>query len=225
MAATQDDAEQRAAYWPVPIVRALPAAAFALVITFSADHSARFGLLTFGVFAIATGILITVMAAVRLAGSRVRSFVLAQGVMTVAAGVLSLVVNDGGVRYLFFVVTAFAAITGFLELYSGLRSRGRFVGSGDWVTVGVLTAAAALVFLLVPPAFTQNFRGPDGVTRVLDASVVAVGLLGAYGAIVAVYLVIAGLSARWGTQSVPAQSVPSQPVPSPSAATESETRA
>ena len=46
-------AEQaRAPFWPVPIVRAVPAILVGLVITFSADHTALFGLLAFGGFAV-----------------------------------------------------------------------------------------------------------------------------------------------------------------------------
>jgi uncharacterized membrane protein HdeD (DUF308 family) len=201
VAATQDDAAQRAAYWPVPIARAIPAAGLAVLITFSADHSARLGLLAFGAFGIVSGIVVAVMALLRLGDSRVRPYVIAQGGVSVAAGILALSLSNGGVRALFLTLTVFAAITGFLELYSGLRSRRRFVASGDWVAVGAFTAVAALAFLLIPPGYHQGFRGPDGVNRVLDASVVAVGLLGAYAAIVAVYLVIAGLSAKWGTQA------------------------
>lgn len=203
MASTPDDSAQRAAYWPMPIARAIPAAAFALVITFSADHSARFGLITFGVFGVAAGLVLAVMAWARLAGSPVRSFFLAQAAVTIAAGVAALALNGGGVRFLFLIVTIFAALTGFLELYSGLRTRRRFVASGDWLAVGALTAITALAFVLIPPEYTQTYSGPDHITRVLDASVVAVGALGAYAAILAVYLVIAGLSAKWGTQSAP----------------------
>jgi uncharacterized membrane protein HdeD (DUF308 family) len=204
VALTLHDADQRAAYWPVPIARAIPAAGLGLVITFSADHSARLGLIVFGIFGIVSGIVIAVASALRLADSGVRSFFIAQGAVTVVAGVLSIVATGGGVQYLFLIVTVFAAITGFLELYSGLRTRGRFVGSGDWMAMGAFTAAAAVVFVLIPPGFSQTFTGPDGVVRVLDSAVVAVGLLGAYGAIAAVYLLIAGLSAKWGTQSASA---------------------
>ncbi|MDQ1597277.1 MAG: hypothetical protein QOI70_701, partial [Microbacteriaceae bacterium] len=116
--------------------------------------------------------------------------------------------NGGGVRLFFLLVTSFAAITGFLEIYSGIRTRRRFVGSVDWIAVGVFTAVAAVVFLLVPPAYTQTYKGPDGVVRVLDAAVVSVGLLGAYAAIVAVYLLIAGFSAKWGTQATPGIAAP-----------------
>jgi uncharacterized membrane protein HdeD (DUF308 family) len=196
---------QRAAYWPVPIVRAILAAALAIVITFSADHSARFGLIVFGVFGIVAGLIVAATALLRLGESGVRAFFIAQGAVTAVAGALSLLVNGGGVQYLFLILTVFAAITGFLELYSGLRSRRRFVASGDWVTAGAFTAVVAVVFVLIPPGFSQRFTGPDGVARVLDSSVVVVGVLGAYAAILAVYLLIAGLSAKWGTQSASAE--------------------
>lgn len=215
-AARTNDA-QRAAYWPVPIARAIPAAALALVLTFSADHSAHFGLIAFGGYGIVGGLVLIVMAALRLSGSRARSFFIAQGAITIAAGILSLILADGGVRALFLVLTSFAAITGFLELYSGLRERRRFMASGDWLAVGVFTAIAAIAFLLVPPDYSQHFTGPDGIKRVLDAAVVTVGLLGAYAAILAVYLLIAGFSAKWGTQS---SSVATSPTTS-----ESETKA
>jgi uncharacterized membrane protein HdeD (DUF308 family) len=215
VSASLDNPAQRAAYWPVAILRAIPAAALALVITFSADHSARFGLIVFGVFGLVSGVVIALSAWFRLATSPVRPFFVAQGAITFVAGALALLANGGGVRYLFLILTVFAAITGFLELYSGLRSRSRFVGSSDWVAVGAFTAIAAIVFLLIPPSFSQKFTGPDGVARVLDSAVVAVGLVGAYGAIVAVYLVIGGLSAKWGTR----------PAPTPAVPTESETKA
>ncbi|HEY8913427.1 hypothetical protein [Lacisediminihabitans sp.] len=204
MAPQLPNAAQRAAYWPVPIARAIPAAALALVITFSADHSARFGLVVFGIFGIVGGLVVAAAALLRLADSGVRAFFIAQGAVTAVSGLLSLLVNGGGVQYLFLILTVFAAITGFLELYSGLRTRRRFVASGDWVTAGAFTAVVAVVFVLIPPGYSQRFTGPDGVARVLDSSVVVVGLLGAYAAILAVYLLIAGLSAKWGTQSGPA---------------------
>jgi uncharacterized membrane protein HdeD (DUF308 family) len=205
---TKDDTAERAAYWPVAVARAIPAALLALAITFSANHSARFGLIAFGAFGIVSGAVLFVSARRRLGPSGVRSFFVAQAVITAVAGVLALSFNGGGVRLFFLLVTSFAAITGFLEIYSGIRTRRRFVGSVDWIAVGVFTAVAAVVFLLVPPAYTQTYKGPDGVVRVLDAAVVSVGLLGAYAAIVAVYLLIAGFSAKWGTQATPGIAAP-----------------
>jgi uncharacterized membrane protein HdeD (DUF308 family) len=202
VSAPQDNAVQRAAYWPVAIVRAVPAAALGLVITFVADHSAGFGLVCFGIFAAVSGVLLAVLAWVRLGGSGARAFLIAQGVVSIVAGILALLLRDGGIAMFFLLVTAFAVITGFLELYSGLRTRRRFAASGDWLVGGILTILTAVALLLVPPGLHQNIRTAEGTTGVLDASVVAVGILGAYAAILAVYLLIAGFSAKWGTQSV-----------------------
>lgn len=214
-AASSDDVAQRAAYWPMPIARAVPAAALALVITFSADHSAQFGLTAFGVFGIVAGLVLGTLVWLRLAGSRVRPYFLTQAAVTFVAGVVALLVRAGHtssseVQFLFLVLTIFAAVTGFLELYSGLRSRRRFVASGDWIAVGAITVLAALAFVLIPPDYRQNYAGPDHVKRVLDASVVAVGALGAWAAITTVFLVIAGLSAKWGTQAAAASVAPAE---------------
>lgn len=199
MSVTLDDAAQRAAYWPLPVARALPAAAAAVVITFSADHSATFGLTVFGAFAILSGLVVAVLGWSRIPAG-LRGILVAQGVVSVLLGAFSLTLRTGGVASLFLVVSSWAAITGALELYLGLRTRRRHAASADWIAGGVLTAALAIVFVLIPPEFTQQFTGPDEVPRVLDSAVVAVGLLGAYAAIMAVYLAIAGLSAKWGTQ-------------------------
>jgi uncharacterized membrane protein HdeD (DUF308 family) len=198
--ASTQDAEQRAAYWPFAVVRAIPLAGLALWITFTSNHSAGFGLLAFGVFGIVGGLIVGGAAWFRLRSSRARPFFLAQAAVSVVAGVLALVFRGGGVPWVFFLFTFFAAATGILELFSGLRTRRRYVASTDWLVVGGLTVLAAIVFLVIPPQFSQSFKDPDGVTRVLDSAVIAVGILGAYGAIAAVYLLIAGLSAKWGTQ-------------------------
>jgi hypothetical protein len=208
--------------WYVAIVRAVPAAVLAAVITFSADHSAALGLVTFGLFGLASGAVVLVAA---LRGTRAgveRPLLLAQGGLAIVAGAASLAVPGAGLPFLVFVVTAFAAISGFLELYVGLRSRrlapeapGRqgapqSAGTGavpsfgrDRVFLGGLTVLLAIAVLLVPPGLHQSFTMQDGIARDLTASVVVVGLLGAYWAIEAVYLVIAGLSLKWGTDSRP----------------------
>ncbi len=225
MAPKDDGAAQRSDYWLFAVVRAVPLAAVALWITFTANHSASFGLLAFGLFGVVGGLVLGVLAYFRLRLSRVRPFFLAQAIVTIAAGGIALAFPTGGTPYLFFVLTLFAAITGLLELFSGLRSRGRFVAARDWMTVGGFTIIAALVFLLIPPGFSQSFKDPDGVVRVLDSAVVAVGVLGAYAAIVTVYLLIAGLSAKWDTQGAQALTIPVPPAVATSEAQPTSTTA
>lgn len=183
--------------WYVPVARAVPALALAVVITFTADHSTSLGYLTFGIFAAVAGAILTA-SALRLASRGVsRTVTFVQGILTIVAGVVALSLPAGGLPFFVFLVTAFAAITGFLELYLGLRGRGRDRSARDWIFVGALTAVLAIAILLVPPEFQQSFTGPDNVARELTASVIIVGALGAYWAILGVYLVIAGLSLKW----------------------------
>ena len=182
--------------WYAPLARAIPALVLAGVVTFSADHSPALGLITFGIFAAATGAVITAFA-LRSPSGTARVLQLTQGVVTLVAGIVSLAMIAGGLPFFVLVLTAFAVVTGFLELYLGLRSRRTERSARDWIFVGGLTVLLAIIVLLVPPGFVQTFEGPDGVVRELTASVIVVGTLGAYWAILGIYLVIAALSLKW----------------------------
>jgi uncharacterized membrane protein HdeD (DUF308 family) len=164
----------------VPIARAVLAFIAAAFITFNRDHSAAFGLLVFGLFAIANGVVTVVLSRRTLNDPRDRSAFLISGVVGVLAGAVALTFQGGGLGFLLYVVSVWAAITGFLELYCGLRVRGRSLLAKDWMVVGTATALLALLFLLLPPN-----------------AVVSVGLLGAYLVLIGVYLVIGGLSLKW----------------------------
>ncbi len=186
-------------YWPVPLVRAVPALIIGLVITFSVDHSAAFGLVVFGAFALTTGIIIG-WGALRLE-HRAVSF--AQAVVSVLIGIASLVLMSTGAGTLFLFVTSFAAITGFLELYQGLRARGSDPLARDWITVGVITGLLAIAVLLVPADYAAPWSVVDKAgtaTGILTSQIVVVGIIGAYAILLGVYLVIGGLSARWATR-------------------------
>lgn len=202
MSATKDSAEHRAPYWPIPLARAIVLIATALVITFSQDHSASLGLTVFGAFAIATAAIFALAAMLIHRGSE-RVIVMLKAVVSVLAGVLALAISGGGLPFFLYLVSVWAAITGFLELYLGLRAR-RTAPSRDWVFMGALTAVFAIVVLLLPPDLTDEFTGSDGVSGVLTAAVIAVGALGAYAAIAGVYLAIGALSMKWaGTGPAP----------------------
>ncbi|OIH95113.1 DUF308 domain-containing protein [Curtobacterium sp. MCBA15_001] len=204
------DAHQRARYWPIPVLRAVPAAVIALVITFSSNHAAGYGLLLFGVFAVVEGIVLGVGSATRLRDDpRSRRTALAQSVITVVAGIVAIACNGFGLTAFIAVLVVFAVLTGALELAQGLRARRRSPFARDWMTIGGLTLLLAVAFLVTPPDYSQQLGGIERVSGTLDASVVLVGLLGAYFAIAAVFHVIAGLSHKWGTVA---------PAPSPDGA-------
>lgn len=189
----------RARYWPVQLARAVPALVVGLVITFSANHSAEFGLIVFGVFALASGIIIGWGALL----CENRLVPLAQAGITVLSGIAALVFNAAGAGTLFLIVITFAAVTGFLELYQGLRGRGKSPLARDWITVGVLTGLLAIAVLLVPADYAAPWAVVErgvAATGTLTSQIIVVGIIGAYMILIGVYLVIAGLSSRWAAR-------------------------
>ena len=179
MATARDAAPERTPYWVVPVVRGLLALIPAAVITFSQNHSPELGLLVFGAWAIVSGLVVGALSLRLLDARGIRSLFVVNAVVTVTAGLLA-VSMPGGLPFLLYLVSVWAAVTGFVELYAGLRSRGRTPAARDWIAVGGFTAVLAIVFLLLP----------------LDA-VTAVGLVGGYLVILGVYLVIGGFSLKW----------------------------
>lgn len=179
MATARDAVPERTDSWVVPVVRGALALVPGVAIAFSADHSAQLGLLVFGVWALVSGVVVGALA-LRFTTTRgIRSLFAVNGVVTAAAGIIALTV-PGGLAFLLYLVSVWAAVTGFVEVYAGLRSRGRTPAARDWIAAGAFTAVLAIVFLLLPP---------DSVT--------AVGLLGGYLVILGVYLVIGGFSLKW----------------------------
>ena len=172
-------------YWVVPAVRAVIALIAAVVVTFTQGaHTPVFGLVVFGCFAIADGIATAVLTFVLGPRSLTRTLFVIQGAIGVVAGVLALTLASSGLGLFLYLVTVWGALTGFLELYSGLRDRGRDAAARDWLVTGALTAVLALVLLLVPA----------------DA-LLAVGLFGAWAVIVGVFQGIGAVSLRSATRS------------------------
>ena len=192
--------------WVVPALRAVVAIAVGFTITFTAAHSAAFGLVAFGLFGVVAG-------AVLLAGSlgsrsdrASRGLFMTQGAVTVLAGIAALVLPAGGVHYFVFIVSAWAIVSGALELVSGIRARHRLPIARDWMILGGLTLVLAIAFLIVPPDYTQTLGGIEQIKGQLTASVVLVGMFGAWAIVVGVLLGIAAVSARSSRASVPSRS-------------------
>ena len=179
--------------WGVSILRAGPSAVLALVITFSADHSTTLGFVGVGAWALATAIVLAYGAMRRLLP---RSVFVAHAALLAAGGVAALVFSTQPVAVLLFLVGTLLGVTGALELVGGIVLR-RSAEARDRIFVGGVTALTAIAVLLIPADYNQVISIPDKVVPPLTASVIVVGLFGAYCAILAVYLVIAGLSAKW----------------------------
>jgi uncharacterized membrane protein HdeD (DUF308 family) len=186
----------RLGYWAVTLSRASVSLIVGLVVTFLADHSPVIGFTVVAAFGIASGlVLLTGVGLAKFVGTSPRLFAV-QGAILVAGGLLALYWREGGTAELLFLGCAVFGVTGILELTVGLIEKNHLARK-DWIFAGALSAAVAIVALLIPVDFVQHFTGPDGVHRSLTASVVFVGAFGAYAVILGVYLVIAGLSQYW----------------------------
>ena len=192
--------------WIGMVARGAIAVVVAIFITFSADHSAELGFRMFAIFALVSGAVVLLMALRSPDSSRHRAWFAAQGALGIAAGVVAALSSAAGIPFLLFLVSCWAALTGAIELVTGLRARGRIAQARDWVFAGALTAAFAVAVLLIPAGYNEPYTGPDEVVRYLTSSVILVGALGAYAAIHGVFLLIAASSLRWPVK------VPATPV-------------
>lgn len=200
--------------WLLPLSRAVIAAVVALVITFSSDHSPQLGLTAFAAYALIEGLIQLIWGARNVPVRFGRGATRAQGAIGVVAGIAALVIlltaPAAHLIGLLGLIAGWALISGVLELVGGLRARGRLGIARDWIAVGAFTLLLAIAVLLVRPDYVHNFGG-DGKTPpgVLNASIMTVGLFGAYAAIVAAYQAIAALSLKWAPAAkvVPAVSV------------------
>lgn len=180
----------------IQLLRALIAAAAALMITFSSDHSAPIGLAVFSGFVFVTA-LAHILAAwlVQPAGARWPFVLLAAfGLMAgMATGVPMWRTDD----LFFVVVTAWAVLTGGMELLAGLRARRSADPlARDAITVGAFGILLAVLLMLIPAGFLQEYSISGAGDFVLSGIILGVGMFGGYAAVVAVFLAIAGLTPR-----------------------------
>jgi hypothetical protein len=188
-------------YWVLVVLRAVPAAAIALLITFTSEHSATLGFLSLGGFSVVTGALVLAGSLRLFPSGTSRALFAAGGIIWLLGGVLLLVLANGSLADFLLLASILLAVTGVLELVAGLRARRTAAYARDWIFVGGVTAVLALVLAFIPADFVEVIESTDNVVPPLTASTIAVGALGAWAAIVAVYLVIAGLSLKWSTTS------------------------
>ena len=139
--------------------------------------------------------------------------------LNIVAGMIGGIVTLRSTALFFAVVIAWALATGLVEAIAGwralrrtrhrLRRDGGCRGTADGgrtdaaraarddLTVGVFTVLLGIGLLLVPGGYVLDYYIPDaGQTFTLTGIAIAVGVFGAYAAVVAVYLAIAGFSPR-----------------------------
>jgi len=191
------------------LARAVAAAVAAAMITFSPDHSAAMGLSVFSGFTILSAILLFAAAwLVFPSGQRAGAVLL--GALDLVAGMIAGIAPLRGDITFFVLVAVWALATGLAEGVAGLRGR-RAAGAStrsearDAVFVGamgiVLTIALGVVLVVSllsgPGGYALDYTIAEAhKTFTLTGITIGVGIFGAYAAIVAVYLGIAGFSPR-----------------------------
>ncbi|MCM3778762.1 acyl-CoA synthetase [Microbacterium hydrocarbonoxydans] len=178
----------------VQLLRALFAAAAAVMITFSPDHSAAVGLSVFSGFVL-TSSLIMLLAVwlVFPTGQRWSWVVLA--LLGLAAGMTAGVPAWRTEDLFFVVVIVWALTTGVVELIVGLRARrAGDTTARDSIAVGAFGILLAVLLLTIPAGFVQPYAIQGAGEFELTGIILGVGMFGGYAAIVAVFLGIAGLT-------------------------------
>ncbi|PRB06392.1 acyl-CoA synthetase [Microbacterium sp. MYb64] len=189
----------------VQLARAALAAVAALMITFSANHSAFVGLAVFSGFALVTA-LIHILAAWLVAPSGWRWPYVLLAAIAILTGMASSIPAWRTTPMFFVVVIAWGALGGLVELLAGIRARRQARagtapavvadGARDAILIGSLGLALAVGLLCVPTTYALNYSIAEAGLFTLTGITLAVGIFGAYAAIVAVFLGIAGLSPR-----------------------------
>lgn len=175
-------ADAPASPWVAPVLRAVPAIAVGLVITFTADHSPALGLLMLGTFGLATALTLALTSARMRRGEPLRPLHRGLAIIAGLAGALAIVVLTtvgSGLALLLLLIGGYAVLAGALELVWGIRHRDRSPLARDAVVIGVGTLVLAVVLALVGDAVS------------------AVGFFGAYAVVLGIFLLIAGLSLKW----------------------------
>jgi hypothetical protein len=166
-----------------------------MLITFSPNHSATFGLVVFGLFALADAALLFALVRRAVTDVPLRRLLVARAGITAAVGVAALALLGSGPGALLFLLSAWAGLVALVELYAAVSSSGRVDGAKDLFVTGTASAVLAIVTLALPADLNQGFQGTEG-GGVLTSSIIGVGVLGAWAAVTGLFLAIGGLSLK-----------------------------
>lgn len=186
--------------WKSLLLRAIPVLIGAMVITFSPDHSPRFGFTVFGAVLLWTGVIVG-FESVGIPNHPVRPLVFARSILTALTGGFSLFMATGGhdwatAQAFILTVSIWAILTGLIELAGvPICRRKRFYAS-EILLSGALTLLLGVIVAFVPPDLDAEYGGLEQIEGSLTASVQAVGFVGAYFAVLGVLLIIEAISLR-----------------------------
>lgn len=189
--------------WWLPVLRAVPALAAAIVIAFTGAHTPWFGLVVFAGWAALTAV-VDLVGGLLLTKGLARTVSLGRAVVGLLGALLAGLAASGALggdhdveRTAMLTLTAAATliVIGMLDAALGTKLKGADAYARDWTTIGAIQVVTAIVVMLVPPGFEHRYSVED-VDGILTGAIMVIGLLGAAAAVLGVLQVIAGISLR-----------------------------
>jgi len=164
------DAAWLARNWWAIALRGVAAIIFGIMALLMPAITLAALILLFGVFAVVEGIF-SVIAAVRGHSGAPRWFLLLEGVVGIAAGVVAFVWPGLTAIVLLYVIAAWAIITGVLEIAAAARLHNRIRGEW-WLVLGGILSVVAGVWMMRSPG-----SGALAVVLLIGAYVLLFGIL------------------------------------------------
>ena len=137
-------------WWAVSL-RGLAGILFGIITFFAPGISLAALVLLFGAYAFADGVL-TIISAIRRRGADRWWLLMLNGLVGIAAGILTLVWPGITALALLYVVAAWALVTGVLEIAAAIRLRKAITGEWLLALSGVLSIALGVMLVLWPGA-------------------------------------------------------------------------
>jgi len=169
--------------WWVVSLRGLAGILFGIITFISPGISLAALVLVFGAYALVDGVL-AVVSAIRWRGEVDRWWViLLEGLMGVAAGIITFIWPGISALALLYVIAAWALVTGVLEIVAAIRLRKIITGEWLLALIGIVSVALGVMLALFP--------GPGALAVVI--------WIGAYAMVTGVLSVVLAFRLRsWG---------------------------
>ena len=164
------DASWLARNWWAIALRGVAAIIFGLVALMMPRITMAALILLFGAYALVEGIF-NVIAAVRGHSGAPRWFLLLEGVVSIAAGLVAFVWPGLTALVLLYVIAAWAIVTGVLEIAAAVRLHNRIRGEWWLFLGGILSVVAGVLMMWAPGA------GALALVMWIGAYVLALGVL------------------------------------------------
>ena len=146
------DVKSLAENWWAIALRGVAAIIFG-VLTFVLPALSLFALiLMFGAYAIVEGVFNIIAAARSRSGEGPRWWLLLEGLVSIAAGIVTFAWPGLTALVLVYVIAAWAMVTGVLEIIAAVRVRKQITGEVWWILSGILSVVFGVLLMIAPGA-------------------------------------------------------------------------